>query len=159
MTGEMQHKGNGEMISVKRKKLYLFIQAFACVLLAVLLIAAAADLYLTGSARKAENPTESVFKAELVMEKAAEIVPLFFAVLGFGAAGLILGAKEDCAEKPGQVSVKPCMPAAPVKHVGVLRGLVLTAALALILLGILNGSARDVLIKAITICSECIGLG
>ncbi len=33
------------------------------------------------------------------------------------------------------------------------------AALALIVLGVLNGSARDVLAKAIKICSECIGLG
>ncbi len=32
-------------------------------------------------------------------------------------------------------------------------------ALALIVLGVLNGGARDVLAKAIKICSECIGLG
>ena len=31
--------------------------------------------------------------------------------------------------------------------------------LALVVLGILNGGARDVLAKAIRICSECIGLG
>ena len=33
------------------------------------------------------------------------------------------------------------------------------AALALIVLGVLNGGARDVLAKATKICSECIGLG
>ena len=33
------------------------------------------------------------------------------------------------------------------------------AAIALIVIGIFNGSALDVLIKAINICSECIGLG
>ena len=32
-------------------------------------------------------------------------------------------------------------------------------ALVLIVLGVLNGGARDVLAKAIKICSECIGLG
>ena len=33
------------------------------------------------------------------------------------------------------------------------------AAAAFILAGVLNGSARDVLIKAIHICTECVGLG
>ncbi|MDE7380374.1 MAG: thioredoxin [Clostridia bacterium] len=32
-------------------------------------------------------------------------------------------------------------------------------ALALIIWGILNGSMREVFIKAINICTECIGLG
>ncbi|MBO4837186.1 MAG: thioredoxin [Clostridia bacterium] len=40
-----------------------------------------------------------------------------------------------------------------------MRQLLFALSLILILSGILNGSARDVLIKAITICSECIGLG
>jgi hypothetical protein len=33
------------------------------------------------------------------------------------------------------------------------------AGLALVVLGVLNGGARDVLAKAVRICSECIGLG
>ena len=33
------------------------------------------------------------------------------------------------------------------------------AAAVLIVLGVLNGGAQDVLAKAIKICSECIGLG
>ena len=37
-------------------------------------------------------------------------------------------------------------------------GIIATAA-ALIIFGIINGGARDVLIKAINICTECIGLG
>ncbi len=32
-------------------------------------------------------------------------------------------------------------------------------ALLFILLGVMNGGARDVLYKAIAICTECIGLG
>lgn len=35
----------------------------------------------------------------------------------------------------------------------------LVAAVLLILLGVLNGGAQDVLTKAVKICSECIGLG
>ena len=33
------------------------------------------------------------------------------------------------------------------------------AAVLLVVFGVLNGGARDVLAKAIKICSECIGLG
>ena len=51
------------------------------------------------------------------------------------------------------------LPAPAPKHPGAVRAAVAAAALILILLGILNGSARDVLIKAIHLCSECIGLG
>lgn len=40
-----------------------------------------------------------------------------------------------------------------------IRGTVIIVALALILLGIQNGGAEDVLKKAIAICTECIGLG
>lgn len=39
-----------------------------------------------------------------------------------------------------------------------LRLVVFAVAAALIVIGILNGSTRDVLMKAIMICSECIGL-
>ena len=35
----------------------------------------------------------------------------------------------------------------------------IAAALALVILGVLNGGLRDVLVKAANICTECIGLG
>lgn len=41
----------------------------------------------------------------------------------------------------------------------VIRSLVFIAAVTFIIVGALNGGARDVLIKAINICTECIGLG
>ena len=40
-----------------------------------------------------------------------------------------------------------------------LQAVLAAAAVALIVAGALNGSALDVLYKAITICTECIGLG
>ncbi len=40
-----------------------------------------------------------------------------------------------------------------------LRGGLLLLALALIVLGVLNGGLRDVFVKAANICTECIGLG
>lgn len=40
-----------------------------------------------------------------------------------------------------------------------LQAVILIAAVAFIVLGVFNQSARDVLYKAITICTECVGLG
>ena len=67
------------------------------------------------------------------------------------------------AEKTIQSKRTENVPLVPNKRTGsgkVLTQTVLMAlAAAFIVAGVLNGSALDVLIKAITICSECIGLG
>ena len=39
------------------------------------------------------------------------------------------------------------------------RLLLLAVAVVFIVLGVMNGGLRDVLVKAINICTECIGLG
>lgn len=48
---------------------------------------------------------------------------------------------------------------APLKGRSKLRALIFCTAIAFILLGVMNGGAYDVLVKAINICTECIGLG
>lgn len=45
------------------------------------------------------------------------------------------------------------------KVVWIVRGVVFAVAITFIVLGALNGGARDMLLKAINICAECIGLG
>ena len=50
-------------------------------------------------------------------------------------------------------------PQAEPQHVNTLRAVVVIAAVLLIIAGILNGGALDVLVKAINICTECVGLG
>ncbi|MBR0367262.1 MAG: thioredoxin [Clostridia bacterium] len=44
-------------------------------------------------------------------------------------------------------------------NVGAIQILLIVAAIVLIIVGAFNGSARDVLYKAINICTECVGLG
>ena len=41
----------------------------------------------------------------------------------------------------------------------ILRTVLLLVAVALLVLGVFNGSARDVFGKAVKICTECVGLG
>lgn len=50
-------------------------------------------------------------------------------------------------------------PAAKARNRGAIQVAIVVAAVILIVAGIFNGSARDVLYKAITICTECVGLG
>ena len=254
---------------MKKSKVYLILQTLVCIALVALMSVTAVSIYREGSARKALNPLESVYTPEIVAEKMAPIAPLLFAGLGLMIAGLILGAKDEDAEKPvkdaeiardltasrvsrpsddmrreqaaqrrlriigwgifalcmvpiavflanpahfpvedpeimfrglirvflpwaavglGALAVTaalreksvlreteaakarmkeeraeglpmPTAPAAPTKSRGVVQVVIVVAAVILIIAGVFNGSARDVLYKAITICTECVGLG
>ena len=46
-----------------------------------------------------------------------------------------------------------------MKQKGMIQAVLVVAAVVFIIAGVLNGSALDVLVKAIHICTECIGLG
>ena len=81
-------------------KWYLALQAVVCIALVVLLSLAAISIYREGSARKAEHPMESVYTPGEVAGKFAHIAPLLFAGLGLLVAGLVLGAKDENADKP-----------------------------------------------------------
>jgi len=146
-----------------KRKLYLALQAAVCVALVVWMSLSAVGIYLEGSARRAEHPMESIFTPQAVADRFAPIAPLCFAGLGLLVAGLILGVKD---ESSGRKRLKHERSAGivaqavdPPKRTGILQAVVIVAALLLILAGVLNGSARDVLYKAITICTECVGLG
>lgn len=253
---------------MKKSKVYLIVQTAVCIALVALLAAGAISIYREGTARKALNPLESVYTPEIVAQKFAPIAPLFIAALVLLVAGLVLGLKDENADKPvkdaelardlvanrvvqpsgdmlrEQATQKrltwigwgaftlcmvpiaiyltkpdhfpeeledmfyalirvflPCAAVglgaltvttalreksvlreteaakarlqeekaqgvtgapAPVVQAKGQRGVqavVIVVAVALIIAGIFNGSARDVLIKAITICTECVGLG
>lgn len=252
-----------------KHRIYLWIVAAACVLLAVLTCASAIAICSDGMTRKAEQPMENIFTPEIVAEKTAVLAPLFFTAIGLLIAGLVLGGKDENAEKPVKVSalrlelaasrvlqpsdtmrrdrarrkklliagrglfalcmipvalhlanpssfpqddlegmlcallrvLLPCtalglgalMAASVMREKSVFREkeaakkrlkkekpngcgaesktadapgkqgrmqlFILAAAAVLIFAGIINGSALDVLVKAITICTECVGLG
>ena len=143
-----------------RMKWYLLIQTVICIALALLLCLSALEICREGAARRAKDPTQSIYTPEIVAERLAPVAPLFFASMGLLIAGLIFGAKDETAEKPVR-SAKNRVPVAAVRRRprGAVQAALVAVAVALILAGILNGSARDVLYKAITICTECVGLG
>lgn len=80
---------------------------------------------------------------------------LLMAVLGTATAFLRRG-KVAAKEKTPRLTpyVEKEMP-----KKNFLRGMIIALAVLLIVLGIANGGLWDVLVKAINICTECIGLG
>ena len=254
---------------MRRSRAYLILQSAVCVILTGLMAASVLSIYREGAARKALDPLESVYTPEIVAERFAPVAPLFFASLGLLVAGLLLGVKDENAERPvtdafvvrdltvarirrpseamlkeqarqrrlsrigwgvfavcmipialfladpthfpsgdpeamfhellrvflpwtaaglGALAVTAALrersavceteaakarareelsegavpeSATPPRRKGInaIRMAIIAAAVALIVAGIFNGSARDVLYKAITICTECVGLG
>ena len=141
-----------------KRKILLILQAVVCILLTLLLAAGAVVICRDGLARKAQDPTENIYTPENTAAWFAAAVPLFLAFLVLLAAGLALGVRDPKADRPAQVS-GPVKPEAGPRHRGFLQAAAVIAAILLIVAGILNGSALDVLIKAIHICTECVGLG
>ena len=152
------------------KKVCRILLAVMLVALTILLAAAAVRIWLEGSARKAEDPLAAVYTPENVAQALARVRPLLWAVIGMTATGLVLDIGEERGARPlpprrAERKAPASRPAAaaagksPERGTAAVQIVLLLAAGVLIVLGILNGSLHDVLLKAINICSECIGLG
>ena len=63
------------------------------------------------------------------------------------------------AEKAAGIVADAPGSAEPSTNTAIPQAVIIAAAVILIIAGVFNGSARDVLYKAITICTECVGLG
>lgn len=125
--------------------------------LALLLIGSAVELYLQGLALWQENPAAVIYSPEAVGEKLKLLLPGFVLWLAALAAVLAFHGGESNQSSLIGRAVQPAK--APEDKPAVLRRILLLLAVALILLGIFCGGARDVLVKAANICTECIGLG
>ena len=146
----MSQTGKGKILPV--------LLAVCCIALAVILAAGAVLVYLDGSARRAANPLENIYTAEKAGEVLAAALPVFLALVCLTAACLILGVKPPKGK--GETGGGKTSPASgKLKHETWIRIAVFAAAALLITAGIANGSVQDVLAKAISICTECVGLG
>ena len=140
-----------------RKKAFLIMQSVLYILLTVLLIAAVVRLYREGVAAKADDVLAWIFSREKIAESFRLIRPLFYITIGVSAVGLILGIRDEKGLKP--VKGGRIQNPAPVSRGKILRIVLLIAAACLLAAGCFNGSAKDVLGKAVNVCTECIGLG
>ena len=146
----MSHTGKGKFLPV--------LLAALCVALAVILAAGAVLVYLDGAPRRAENPLESIYTAEKAGRVMTAALPVFLALLCVLAACLILDVKPPQG-KGGTGGGKASPASGKLKHETWIRTAVFVAAALLIIAGVANGSVRDVLAKAISICTECVDLG
>ena len=136
------------------------------VLLAVLLAAVTAmscaallSLYIGGMvARAAGDPLAPIFTQENLARAFAPVLPPLAAAAVLTAVCLFVRTGDR---------TKRTTPSAPLRKAPVREGrgtfivrivLLCTAAI-LIVLGTLNGGLRDVLVKAVNLCKECVGLG
>lgn len=117
-------------------------------------------LYMTDAANFESWELEGVI-SQLVMS----LVPWIVAVFIFSVVASILSSKSmereiEILKRLNSVSEeKTAETVTKEQRLMLPRILIITASLVLIFLGIMNGGSKDVFIKAINICTECIGLG
>ncbi len=137
------------------------LQAAGCAALALLPAGAAVVIRHRGEAARAENPLLPVYSPEIVEEAARILAPLMLAALALLCAGTVMSRRKN-GKEPGR---RPCRLSTdnPMRHrkpaPAAVQAVLLLAAAGLIIAGICNGSALDVLYKAVNLCAECIGLG
>lgn len=151
-----------------RKKVFLIVQAVLCALIAGLLAAAALRLYFSGTGGQAGELFDHIYTREKAGAALLPVLPLFLVSLAMTVAGIVLGIRDENADKPvrdpkrlrdlGEV-YRCAARREDARGTLYLRAAVFALALAGIVLGILNGGLEDVLAKGAAICTECIGLG
>ena len=155
---------------MKKDKVFLLIQSALCILLAVLLCFTVIGMYREGLLEQAVDPLHEIFSREKVIGHLLPILPVFFLSLAVTAFGAILGiwdknTKSTDDLRAGQVqhgsdaARKNLQRQIPLPGLRWLRLALLVLALGMIAAGVFNGSAKDVLNKAVKICTECVGLG
>lgn len=96
-------------------------------------------------------------------EMMLHVSPWVVAAFMFGAVASMLCKASVQRElqllKGVPADKKPAAPVPQKTHIVWIRAGILAIAILFIVLGAMNGGLRDVLVKAINICTECIGLG
>ena len=127
------------------------------ILLGAALCAAAVILLVKGAAARAADPGAPVFTREGTGRALFYLLPLFILWLAAWAAAVLTGVRAGLAGP--KVRKIPAVPLPERKGTPPVRAALLILAAGLIVLGILNGGLNDVFVKAVRICTECIGLG
>ena len=127
------------------------------IILGAALCLAAVILFVSGSAQRAADMAKSVFTREGIGKALLWLLPLFLLWLVSLAAALLSGVKARAA---GPAAGKAPMEPLPGKErTPLIRTALMVLAAGLIVWGIVNGGLNDVFVKAVRICTECIGLG
>ncbi len=133
------------------------LMAALTLLLGLDLIGSVLALYIGGLARREASGSAltPIFTREAVALQLRWVWPVLALWLAVFLAAALTGrlhcAQASPADPPGA--------ARPLRRVTALRWALLALAVILIAAGVWNGGLHDVLVKAVNICTECIGLG
>ena len=143
---------------MNKKKVFLIIQSVLCFLTMAYPAVCSLIIYIHGIAAKTTDPTAWIYSRELVGKYMLPFLLLAIATIVMAIVGILMGIRDENQDKPiinieMKKNPEPDEVAAKKKHtiLTVIRCVVLVAAITLIIIGIINGSARDTLYKAITI--------
>ena len=150
---------------MKKRSIYDFYRIFLsiyAVVCGLLLNMQCLLLWVRGNAADNRNAESQLLTPVFSRDKIAAMLRISVPVLiGFITAAL-LGLLWNMLRPSTKTTLRsggPMFPAPRFSTRPIVRFFLLTVAVLLIVLGIANGGMRDVLIKAIMICTECIGLG
>ena len=132
------------------------IQSVLCFLTMAYPAVCALIIYSRGLAAKAADPTAWIYSREIVGKYMLPFILLAIATGIVALVGILAGIRDEMKKNPADDEASGKRKNTILT---ITRCVVLAAAIALIIIGIVNGSARDTLYKAITICTECVGLG
>ena len=156
-----------------KRKILLYINSALYGLWAILTAGSAISIYLKGAAYQAQGHPEAwIFTREKAMEAFGTFVPVLALAVVMTLICVIKGIRDDSQDKPvadpDLISIYKAereterdvqAEAAKAKKLQVVKITLLIAAVIFVIAGIRNGSMEDTLIKAINICTECVGLG
>lgn len=124
-----------------------------------LICAALAGAYLLNVSHFTSWELEQVM-GQMLLHVAPPTVAAFAALLVLSVWEKDSARRENEMARTAPVKKdKAPAPKQPGKGIAIGRVCLYAAAIALVVLGVLNGGMYDVLVKAINICTECIGLG
>jgi len=144
--------------------------ALATVIILIFLAFNCIDIYLEGNSPT--NLSESgvhlspVFSRDIVAARLSPLLPWFAVYVLLIIVSAVVGAKAGKVKRELALnaknrprSMKARLAECNGKRTNIVRLALFAVAVLLVVLGVTNGGTRDVLIKAINICTECIGLG
>ncbi len=140
---------------LKIPKILRWTAALLTIVLAAALCVQCIRIYAAGPAQGAAG---GILQSAFTREKAsAHLRPLIPLALVW--AGSMIAAGLTGQEAPRRPAMKRTPPPQEMRGLTAVRIALAVAGAALTVLGVLNGGMYDVLVKAINICTECIGLG